>query len=129
MSTRHDLGSGHSFTWLVADPATHPTEDARLLHWGDDAAPHGSPDHGGDTLVGIIHWHPRPDGQPGDLDEGMCGGAVLFVRSTSPSEAQRPIWELHSLDPLHLEPSILCNAAKGGCGSHGWIRDGRWVPA
>lgn len=29
-------------------------------------------------------------------------------------------------DPLHVEPSILCPA---GCGDHGFVRDGRWVPA
>lgn len=32
-------------------------------------------------------------------------------------------WTLHSLDPLHIEPSLLCRA----CGAHGFIRGGRWV--
>ena len=111
------LGAGHSFTWLVGDPESHPTDDARFLRWrGQD-----------ETLVGIIHWHPRPDARPGDLDGGRCGGAVMFVRGES--EPERDVWAVHSLEPLHVEPSILCNAAKCGCGSHGWIRDGRWVPA
>ena len=35
-----------------------------------------------------------------------------------------PRWTLHSLDPLHIEPSVLC-----GCGHHGWIRGGCWCPA
>lgn len=36
--------------------------------------------------------------------------------------------EAHTLaarDPLHLEPSLLWSC----CGLHGWVRDGRWVPA
>jgi len=33
---------------------------------------------------------------------------------------------LVSEDPLTIEPSILCPA---GCGLHGFIRGGRWVPA
>lgn len=32
---------------------------------------------------------------------------------------------LVSRDPLHVEPSILCLS----CGDHGFIRDGKWVPA
>lgn len=31
-----------------------------------------------------------------------------------------------SRDPLHIEPSILCSE---GCGFHGWVRAGKWVPA
>jgi hypothetical protein len=115
-----DLGSGHSFTWVVGDPARFPTDDARLLRWHGEA----------ETLVGIIHWHPRADGKTlPDGSEAGCGGGVMFVRSTSPSEAERPIWQVMSLDPLHIEPSVLCTPGKGGCGSHGWIRGGLWVPA
>lgn len=32
---------------------------------------------------------------------------------------------LVSLDPLHVEASVLCQ----WCGLHGFIRDGKWVPA
>lgn len=32
---------------------------------------------------------------------------------------------VHSRDPWHLEASLLCPE----CGLHGWIRDGKWVPA
>jgi len=34
-------------------------------------------------------------------------------------------WTLMSREPLHLEPSLRCRI----CGDHGWIRDGKWVPA
>ncbi|MCA1571927.1 MAG: hypothetical protein LC798_16775 [Chloroflexi bacterium] len=114
-----DLGSGHSFTWVVGDPEHHPTDDARLLRW-----------HGQDeTLVGIIEWHPRADGKPmPNGDPARCGGGVYFVQTGSGGR-QHPVWQVVSLDPLHLEPSILCTPEKGGCGNHGWIRDGRWVQA
>lgn len=107
---RIDLGDGHSFTWIVGDPASHPTDDQRFLRWRGQE----------ETLVGIIEWHTKPDGSD-------CGGAVMFVRGTS--EPDRPIWQVHSLEPLHIEPSVLCNPEKGGCGSHGFIRGGRWVVA
>jgi len=34
-------------------------------------------------------------------------------------------WTQMSAEPLHLEPSLLCRL----CGDHGFIRDGKWVPA
>lgn len=36
-----------------------------------------------------------------------------------------PVWQVESWDPLTLSPSVLCNT----CGLHGFIREGRWVPA
>jgi hypothetical protein len=39
----------------------------------------------------------------------------------------RPHWTVVSLEPLELAPSIACTSP--GCGSHGYIRDGRWVDA
>lgn len=33
-------------------------------------------------------------------------------------------WRLESLDPLTLSPSLLCRI----CGTHGFIRSGRWEP-
>lgn len=32
---------------------------------------------------------------------------------------------LISREPLHLEPSLLWNC----CGLHGFVRDGKWIPA
>lgn len=34
-------------------------------------------------------------------------------------------WRIENTEPLTVSPSILC----GSCGTHGWWRDGRWVPA
>lgn len=44
-----------------------------------------------------------------------------------------PFWQLHSIDPLHLEPSIQTHAFTYGDQDvpayHGHIREGRWQPA
>lgn len=74
--------------------------------------------HDSDEWIGIIEWHDQADGTP-------CGGSVMFeghprIRDGVPG----PTWTVHQRDPLHLEPSILCD-----CGEHGFIREGRWVPA
>ena len=63
--------------------------------------------------AGLIHYHPRPDGQ------GECAGAITFRGRGS----GQPEWDLVSLEPLTATPSLLC----GICGSHGFIRDGKWV--
>ena len=33
-------------------------------------------------------------------------------------------WQVESRDPVTIAPSLLCP-----CGHHGFIRDGKWVPA
>lgn len=67
--------------------------------------------------VGITEWHKDKDGD-------LCGGWVpMKVEGLDPFYAERA-WTVVSLEPLHLEPSLLCN-----CGNHGWIRDGKWVAA
>lgn len=60
--------------------------------------------------------HPKKDGSP-----GHCGHIATWDGSQPPERT----WTLVSLEPLHLEPSLLCRI----CGDHGWVRDGRWVPA
>lgn len=34
-------------------------------------------------------------------------------------------WQVVQVEPLTVTPSINCTA----CGTHGWIRNGQWVPA
>jgi hypothetical protein len=51
-----------------------------------------------------------------------CSGWICVCDWCS---AGQPHWQLVSEDPLHLEPSLLCRA----CGDHGFVRDGKWVPA
>ncbi len=63
--------------------------------------------------VGITEWHKTADG-------AWCAGFVPFH-----SYDQQHGWAVESIEPLTLSPSLLCRL----CGSHGFIRDGRWVEA
>jgi hypothetical protein len=72
---------------------------------------------------GVRHFvdeHPRSDGT------GPCSGAgrVLNPGQARPDDG-RAYWTIESEEPLTLSPSLLCTA----CGDHGWVRDGRWMPA
>jgi hypothetical protein len=51
-----------------------------------------------------------------------CVGGFVATAPHYPS----PRWDLISVEPPTLQPSILCGC---GCGSHGWITSGKWVPA
>lgn len=70
--------------------------------------------------AGLLEEHDRPDGQ------GKCSGGVMFdlpgVREHFPDSA---LWQVESWDPLTISPSLLCTV----CGNHGFIRNGRWIPA
>jgi hypothetical protein len=76
---------------------------------------------GSDEFTGALVWHRRQDGS-------WCGGGV---RWGGPDGG--PKWTLHSLEPLHIEPSVKCGTCERLFGdngmSHGFIRDGGWVPA
>ena len=68
--------------------------------------------------VGYIERHPRPDtGEP-------CAG-FLWVDAESEAHVDGPVWQVDSWDPLTLSPSVLCRS----CGNHGFVREGKWVPA
>ena len=67
--------------------------------------------------AGIIETHPGPDGKP-------CSGPISFEgHAWMPSHPTT--WHVVSLEPLTLEPSILCSR----CGHHGFIRGEKWIPA
>jgi hypothetical protein len=55
-----------------------------------------------------------------------CGdqGHWVGFRGVAGAEGH-PSWIVESRDPLTLSPSIQCRT----CGHHGFIRNGRWVPA
>lgn len=62
-------------------------------------------------LYGFHETHPRPDnGQ-------ACIGYIPVGHSDE--------WTLEAEDPITLSPSVLCRI----CGTHGFIRDGKWVDA
>lgn len=60
--------------------------------------------------------HKKPDGS-------KCAGCVTLDHPTHVTLAGLK-WKIESMDPLTLSPSLLC-----ACGDHGFIREGRWVPA
>ena len=68
--------------------------------------------------IGIIDHHLKPDGKP-------CGGGAVLFDVPANAYASVDKWTLVSEEPFHLEPSLLCRL----CGDHGFIREGRWVPA
>lgn len=110
-----DTGSGHAYSLVRG----------RADRYQPGAPPCGPEDGVEYVYVGIIERHHRAD------TGAVCCGGVMWARLIEPSEleANRPIWQLVCLEPLHLEPSLLCRADLGGCGSHGWIRDGAWAEA
>lgn len=69
------------------------------------------------NLIGLADEH------PGKTPGSVCYGSVALEGSSWASDGHT--WRLVQREPLTLEPSILCTV----CGDHGWIRDGRWVPA
>lgn len=93
---------------------------------------YGSPDHFEDKgfprktegdeeliLVGVTVYHCKNDGE-------VCGGYAAFAKELDPAtEDPAQVWEVKSLDPLTLEPSLDCPK----CPSHGSITDGKWVEA
>lgn len=71
-------------------------------------------------FAGGITNHLTPEGK-------QCSGHISFAgRSWARSfDHKITTWELVQEDPLTVTPSLLCRA----CGDHGWIREGKWVPA
>jgi len=101
-----DLGSGIYMRWLRWAP------DRDLNPQYADL-----PDN---ERTGIIVGHVHADGE-------VCEGAVLFDTPENHRGYEgRPLWQVESLEPLTISPSILMSPDKGGCGLHGFIRGGRW---
>jgi uncharacterized protein DUF6527 len=107
-----DLGSGHSFMFVGCQEGSE-----------GDYTPAPFVLEGHDRIVGIIENHPSL------LTGESCPGGVMFCASKHDQKRKRPIWSVQSLDPLTISPSVLCVKDKGGCGMHGFIRDGRWIGA
>lgn len=52
-----------------------------------------------------------------------CISSILFDVPVNEGK-ERPVWQVMFLDPLTLRPSLNC-----ACGEHGFITDGKWIPA
>lgn len=68
-------------------------------------------------VAGYIEEHPdaRDPSQ-------QCRGAVDLDTYEG---AVGDTWHVEQAEPLTLSPSLLCRV----CGNHGFVRDGKWVPA
>lgn len=79
--------------------------------------------------IGLLEWHECISGinhkqlAQDNTDSGVSAGGVYF--ENAPAYVKGPRWQLVNADPLTINPSVLCRT----CGLHGWIREGRWVPA
>ncbi len=75
-----------------------------------------TPEHGTHP-TGMDVEHLTPDGKP-------CTG---WIALDVPEHERLPVerkWQVESWEPITVSPSLLC-----GCGDHGWVRAGKWVPA
>ncbi len=108
MSEPIDLGHGHVLRIVGWHPDRSIPSNAERFRGIPDIA-----------RAAAIVDHPKPDGTP------CLGACVHFdteeVRRVFPNNLR---WTVESWDPLTLSPSLLCS-----CGDHGFIREGRWVPA
>jgi hypothetical protein len=68
-----------------------------------------------DQLVGWLHTHPDARTSSGVLCQSFCA-----VRPLNGS----PIHQIISVEPLTLQPSLLCRM----CGAHGHVTNGAWDP-
>lgn len=69
--------------------------------------------------TGAMWWH-RDQRTP---DEWHMGG--FQWKTEHPPYGDTVYWDLLSLDPLSVTPSLHCLT----CGAHGFITDGKWRPA
>ena len=71
-----------------------------------------------DEIVGLSQEHDslRTQGV-------RCSGFIRLASGFWPNGAI--VWTVEGDGPLTLSPSIQCPQ----CGHHGWIREGKWVPA
>jgi hypothetical protein len=69
-------------------------------------------------VVGYQEHHPRPD-------NGLPCGGFIWIDASSEAHVDGPVWKVEQRDPLTLSPSVKCRS----CGNHGFVRNGKWVPA
>ena len=71
------------------------------------------------SLYGFVDEHTSlKTGEP-------CSGSVCVNPGPDDVKYNRDVWTMESEEPLSLTPSLLCTT----CGEHGFVRDGKWVPA
>ena len=71
---------------------------------------------------GWIVEHPTADGVKRQTFSGLCEATV---RVCGRAECADTHHEVRQEELLTIHPSLGCQI----CGLHGWIREGRWIPA
>lgn len=66
--------------------------------------------------IGATWWHKAQNSET-----GWCAGGFRWKPSKF---ASGPVWDLIQREPLTIAPSLHCL----GCGAHGFIREGKWIP-
>lgn len=124
----HDLGNGVYFRWLSFAPDREL--NPHLSHLEDNDRTGIIVGHFHEEGTCARHDTPEACAKNPDWCSNRCEGGVLFdTPENSRPGANQPTWQVHSLDPLHIEPSVFMNPDRGGCGLHGFIRGGRWINA
>lgn len=105
-----DLGSGHVLRWSIWDPDLdfNPSIKERVQGLTFPAT------------VGAIVSHKKG----GDSCDGFIYFDVPAAHWFNAESVGKQYWKVEKWDPLTLSPSLLCH-----CGDHGFIKEGRWVPA
>lgn len=101
--------------WPFTDPDMQMNELGHEMYWTRVVDSEG-------RWIGILEWHECEAAQ-NDSDAGVSAGGVNF--DSAPDFVKGARWQVQSEDPLTIHPSILCKT----CGLHGFIQQGRWVPA
>lgn len=113
-----DIGHDHFIRFANWEPDRSILANAELYANVPDLKP-----------CGVTIWHKRRSGKSSSPNNWCCGH-VNFDLPNNPFKGH--VWQVHSLDPLDLSPSILCKAPDEQgivCGDHGFIKQGRWVVA
>ena len=79
-----------------------------------------------DVWAGISICHPKgPTPTEAYKDSSYCLGSVAFdIPEAAEHDHKGAVWQVQSLEPLTISPSVLCD-----CGDHGFIREGAWIGA
>ena len=71
--------------------------------------------------AGVLIYHTKT------IAGGECMSAINFDLPELKFLGASHVWQVIKWEPLTTSPSILCMSH--GCADHGYIREGRWVPA
>ena len=116
--------------------STQTTEEWLLDYYGpgNPAATDLGHDHwtkpwvyGSGGVPGGVHvLHPKgPIVSGAYADSRYCLGSIAFDLPAAADHGHTgAVWQVQSMDPLTVSPSLACD-----CGDHGFIREGKWVPA